>query len=47
MSGSNRLKIAEITISKLRGKALADELAKQLNSQEQKTDADYAKRTKK
>ena len=38
----------EITINtKLRGKALADALAKALTSEEQVTDAPYAKRSKK
>lgn len=31
MSGVNRLKIQEVTQGKLRGKALADALAKELN----------------
>lgn len=34
MSGVNRLKIQEITQGRLRGKALADALAKELNSTE-------------
>lgn len=33
MSGVNKLKVQEITMGKLRGKALADALARELNSQ--------------
>lgn len=33
LSGQNRVKVGEITQSKLRGKALSDALAKSLNSQ--------------
>lgn len=40
MSGLNRLKVHAITESKLRGKALSDALAKELNSMEAPTKHD-------
>lgn len=45
MSGVNRLKVQEITTGKLRGKALADALAKEMNGTSVPTT--NAKRTKK
>lgn len=45
MSGVNRLKVQEITKGNLRGKALADALAKELNGTEvPKTDAKRKKK---